>query len=139
MAQEEKESFFIRFLSFCVKSPVTIFFLCLLGYFAFQTYILGNSPFVNKVIMLCLLLLWGIWFLARHMIKVLIVLCVVGAIAYGYYTHTQQKIEACEQSGGEWNKQTQTCEEKKSFFDELKEMFQKYFSSDEKSAEEKNK
>ena len=139
MAQEEKEGFFIRFLSFCVKSPVTIFFLCLLGYFAFQTYILGNSPFVNKVIMLCLLLLWGIWFLARHMIKVLIVLCVVGAIAYGYYTHTQQKIEACEQSGGEWNKQTQTCEEKKSFLDQIKEFWYQNFQKDEEKFAETTK
>ena len=94
MAKEEKESFIIRFLSICVKAPVTIFFLSLLGYFAFQTYILDNSPFTNKIIIFCLLILWVIWFLARHMIKVLIIVCIVGAIAYAYYTHTQQQIKA---------------------------------------------
>lgn len=139
MSKEQKESFMIRFLSFCVKAPVTLFFVCVLGYFAFQTYVLGDSPFINKVIMLCLLILWAIWFLARHMIKVLIVVCVVGAVAYGYYAHTRQKIESCENSGGVWNEQTQTCEVKKSFLEEVKDLWYQYFpqedEKEEKSAE----
>ena len=139
MAKEEKESFIIRFLSICVKAPVTIFFLSLLGYFAFQTYILDNSPFTNKIIMFCLLILWVICFLARHMIKVLIIVCIVGAIAYAYYTHTQQQIEACEASGGVWNKQTQTCEEKKSFLDQIKEFWYQNFQKDEEKFAETTK
>ena len=134
--KEEKESFWVKFLAFCVKSPVTVFFVVALSYFAFQVYVLGNSPIVNKGIICGLLFLWAFWFLARNLFKVLLVLLFVGAIGYGYYAHTQQKIEACEASGGVWNKQTQTCEEKKTLWQQAKEWWQEFIAQLEESPED---
>ena len=133
MAEEnkEKKSIFLRILGICLRSPIGTLFALALIYFAFQAYVLGNSPLINKGIMLGICILWGLWFLARNMFKLLLVIVILIFAAYGYYAYNQREIAKCEAAGGVWNKETGICEEKLSLWQRLEKLWKEYVAKDD--------
>lgn len=126
MNEEKEKSLVLRIVWFCLKSPVSVFLGAALIYYAFQAYILGNSPWINKIVMLGIVCLWFIWVIARHAFKLLLVLILVGAVLYGYYRFVNYDADRCEESGGVWNKQTKTCVEKTGWMHEIQQLIKKY-------------
>ncbi len=121
--QENKSGLLKRLLKACLRSPVNFLFSCAVVYCALQAYVLAPS-LINKMILLGVVGLWMIWFLAKHLIVLLVVLALLGGGAYVYYELTGREARKCEENGGFWNKNTQTCEEKVSLFDKVKKLFE---------------
>ncbi len=124
MAEEEQKAGLLkRFLLFCLHSPVNVIFALATVYFALQAYVFAPSM-MNKMILLGVVGLWMFWFLAKHMILLLLVLALLGGGAYMYYEFAGRAARKCEESGGFWNKNTQTCETKVSLVDRVKKLFE---------------
>ena len=102
--------------------------ICLLGllYFGFQAYILGNNPVLNKLIMLAIITAWLILFILKHMMVLILLLLFTGGIFYAYYQYTNRPRIECEEKGGVWNEENQTCEEKKGIMAEIQKVINKY-------------
>ena len=98
---EKKRSRGGRLLALMLASPVNTLFILALAYYAFQIYVLNNSPLLNKAIMLGIACLWILWFAAKNLIKLLLLLILAGTAVYGYATRDVRK---CEENGGVWNK-----------------------------------
>ena len=94
-----------------------------LAYYAFQIYVLNNSPLLNKAIMLGIACLWILWFAAKNLIKLLLLLILAGTAVYGYATRDVRK---CEENGGVWNKESKTCEEKTGWLHEIQKLVEQY-------------
>lgn len=71
---EKKRSRGVRLLALMLTSPVNTLFILALAYYAFQIYVLNNSPLLNKAIMLGIACLWILWFAAKNLIKLLLLL-----------------------------------------------------------------
>lgn len=127
---EKKESRWKKFLWRCLKSPVNSLLVLALLYFGFQAYVLGHNPLINKGIMIGLVLLWLLWFIARNMLKLFLLLALAGGIAYGWYAFSQRKIAACENAGKVWNEEKQACEEKKTLTEKLERLWNKYLGTE---------
>lgn len=109
---EKKRSRGGRLLALMLTSPVNTLFILALAYYAFQIYVLNNSPLLNKAIMLGIACLWILWFAAKNLIKLLLLLILAGTAVYGYYGYATRDARKCEENGGVWNKESKTCEEK---------------------------
>ena len=75
---EKKRSRGVRLLALMLTSPVNTLFILALAYYAFQIYVLNNSPLLNKAIMLGIACLWILWFAAKNLIKLLLLLILAG-------------------------------------------------------------
>ena len=75
---EKKRSRGVRLLVLMLTSPVNTLFILALAYYAFQIYVLNNSPLLNKAIMLGIACLWILWFAAKNLIKLLLLLILAG-------------------------------------------------------------
>ena len=80
---EKKRSRGVRLLALMLTSPVNTLFILALAYYAFQIYVLNNSPLLNKAIMLGIACLWILWFAAKNLIKLLLLLILAGTAVYG--------------------------------------------------------
>lgn len=126
MAEENKKSIWLKFGSFCLKSPISCLFAVFILYYAAKIYVFGGDTIINKAIMIGLFALWAVYFALRHLFKFLLILALLGAVIYGFYAYSQREIKKCEDSGGVWNTETQTCEKKKTFWEEVKNLWQQF-------------
>ena len=123
---ENKRGWGGRLLGLMLASPVNTLFVLALAYYAFQTYVLDNSPLLNKAIMLGIICLWILWFAAKNLIKLLLILALVAAAVYGYYSYSTRDARQCEESGGVWNKETKSCEEKTGLLHSIQKLVEQY-------------
>lgn len=96
------------------------------GILPFQIYVLNNSPLLNKAIMLGIACLWILWFAAKNLIKLLLLLILAGTAVYGYYGYATRDARKCEENGGVWNKESKTCEEKTGWLLEIQKLVEQY-------------
>ncbi len=116
---EKKSHWLKKFFKICLLSPVNILFVLALAYYGTKAYYF-NPSIMNKAIFLGIVALWGLWFIAKHMMMLLIVIGILGGGAYLWYDLSQKEARKCEESGGFWNENTRVCEEKVSFTDKVK-------------------
>ncbi len=121
---EEPKSWWKRLLLALLKSPVNTFFGLLVIYELFSIYVLGQNALTDKLTLAGLLFLWLLWYLFKNVIKLLLLAILIALAAYGWYYYSHQDQRLCEQSGGVWNEQTATCEEKISFWQKVKNLWQ---------------
>lgn len=124
MTEEQKPHWTIRLLKAMVLSPINTAAILALLYFGSRAYIFNIDPMFNKLLMGCVAALWLILFLVRHLLKLIITIIIIFLIIYGVYYWSRRDIVACEDSGGTWNEQTQSCEIPQNWFDKLKKLWQ---------------
>lgn len=111
-----RPSWYKRIIMTVLRSPLSSIIIILFLYCGAQAFLLNINPTGNKLYMLCLVFIWIFWYVARTLFQ-LILLAII--IAYGvslYHDYSTREISQCEASGGEWNEQTQRCEEKTGFW-----------------------
>ncbi len=117
----------------CLRSPIhTLFAIATLGCLGY-IFILGNADFFYKMVLVGIVLLWLFWVIAKYVLAFLLILGMLGVGGYFYYNYSRQDMLACEQSGGYWNKNTKTCEEKRTFVQQLESMWNAYMNKDKKA------
>ena len=124
MQEEKKVGLWAKIGAFGLKNPIASLFALVIAYYAAKIYIFGGDTFTNKAILYALFVAWGVYFVVRHLFKVLLALIILGGIGYGIYAYSQKEIKKCEDSGGKWNEETQTCEFEETFLDKLKNAWQ---------------
>ena len=136
------QRWYIRLVLAAIKSPVQTALLCMLLYFACKGYVFQIEPITNKMYMVGVLIVGLLWFMAKNILKIILL---AGLIAYGFYMyHTVEtrELHACETSGGTWNEKTQKCEEKTGFWSSVVDRFsdlEKYISEQDKTNEHTGK
>lgn len=128
MSEEKESSWLSGFLGFVFRNPISLICLGALAYCAVQAYILHHSPFMYKAVMAGIVVFWLFLFIAKNMLKLVVLLLIAAGIAYGWFYFTGQDKKTCEENGGFWNKNTMTCEEKVSWWAKA----QKFFKIDTK-------
>ncbi len=123
---DDNKGFFSRIGLFFLAAPISSLFIVAILYYASKIYIFGGDTLMNRAILYGLFVLWGVYFVVRHLFKTVIVLAVIGGIGYGIYAYSQKEIKKCEDSGGQWNEKTQTCEYETSFLDKVKKLWQDF-------------
>lgn len=113
-----------RILITALRSPISTILILSFLYFGFQAYVLGSSPITNKFFMLGTLFLWLFWFVAKNVFKLVLLAVIIAYGAYSYHTFSTRKMAQCEASGGSWNEQTETCEERTGFWPGVIKRFQ---------------
>ncbi len=126
---EKKIGFGRKILTLILTSPVNTLLGVALVYFAFQAYVLDNSPVLNQTAALGVICLWILWFVAKSIIKLLLVLLLGGFVVFSYYNYINQDANLCKQNGGVWNDTTKTCEEKTGWLHNLQEQIAKYLKN----------
>lgn len=97
-----------------------IAFAIALAYFGMLAFLMEKDPMMNKMIMVMICGFWLLWIFAKSFIKIMMVIALLGAIAYaGYYVMNVERIE-CEKAGREWNEKLQVCEDKKTIGEKLR-------------------
>lgn len=114
-----------------VKNPINTVFALAVFYFAAKVYIFGGG-FTDKLFMTGAILLWALWFMAKHMLLLLLVVLLIAGGGYAYYAYNQKLKAECEQSGGSWNSNTKVCEEKVSFQDKVRRLWKGFTGSSDK-------
>ena len=76
--------------------------------------------------MLGIACLWILWFAAKNLIKLLLLLILAGTAVYGYYGYATRDARNCEENGGVWNKESKTCEEKTGWLLEIQKLVEQY-------------
>lgn len=120
MTEDQKPSLLKRILFMLLKSPMSVLFGVLLLYYGFQAFVLGNNPYLNKALMVAVVILWLLWFLFKNLFKLLLLAVVIALGAYGYYHYTHLNENKCEAQGGVWNAETNSCEEKLGWWQQIK-------------------
>lgn len=113
-----------RILIAALSSPLSTIIILLFLYCGAQAFLFKINPVSNQLCMVGLLLLWIFWYIARNVFK-LVMLAII--IAYGasvYHEYSTKEISTCEAANGEWNEQTQQCEEKTGFWAGIFKRFQ---------------
>ena len=121
---------------FCLKYPVSILFALAIAYYAVQAYVFGVNPFINRLIVYGLAVLWILWLVARHMVKLFLLLLFAGVLLYGWNWYATREIRKCEESGRVWNKETKACEEKKTIMQRIELLLNKYLPLSESQKHE---
>ena len=70
---------------FCLKYPVSILFALAIAYYAVQVYVFDINPFINRLIVYGLAVLWILWLVARHMVKLFLLLLFTAIMQVGIY------------------------------------------------------
>lgn len=122
----EKSSVLKRILTWPIHYPLTAICLLALLYFGFQAYVLDNNPALNKLIMLAIVTAWLILFILKHLMVLILLLLLTGGIFYAYYQYTNRPRIECEEKGGVWKEESQTCEEKTGVMAEIQKVINKY-------------
>ena len=126
---EKKIGFGRKLLGLVLTSPVNTLLGLALAYFAFQAYVLDNSPLLNQTAALGVICLWVLWFVAKNIIKLLFILLLGGFAVFSYYNYINRDARLCEENGDVWNDASQTCEEKTGWMHSLQEMIAKYLKN----------
>lgn len=94
------------------------------------------NPFINRLIVYGLAVLWILWLVARHMVKLFLLLLFAGVLLYGWNWYATREIRKCEESGKVWNKETKACEEKKTIMQRIELLLNKYLPLSESQKHE---
>ena len=138
MSEGKKPGLIKRFLKAFLFSPVNLIFAVATAFFAAKAY-MWEPTWMNKLIFFGVAGLWVFWIVARYMVVLFIVAALLGGGYYMYYQYSTREIRKCEQSGGIWNKETKTCEEKVSIIDKAINQFNKLFGNEkDKTVESQN-
>ena len=116
---EGKKSFLRRLLGLIIRNPINTLCLLVVGYCVFQVYVLENDIATYNLIMFGVIGAWLVLFLARHLLKVIVLLIIIGGVVYGWLHFANKDKIACEEQGGFWNENTLNCEKKISFWEQL--------------------
>ena len=129
--KNEEKSWWQKLLLWVVTSPVTVILLGVVAYYGARAYLLDIEPCRSKVMMFAALGLWVFCIVFKNLIKFLLLLAVVGAIAYGYYRYVNRDEIACKEAGRVWNEEKQICEDKLTFMEKLEKMWNEYWDGRE--------
>lgn len=126
-----------KILLFCFRNIINLIFACLTAYYALLAFVLQIAPLENKMMLAGVIILWLFWLFAKAIITMILSIIIVLLILYGWYYYTHYDQISCKNSGGVWNEQTQTCEEKVDLLQRIKDIwkektFLKVFFPDEK-------
>ena len=103
-----------------IKYAVHIAFASSLVYFSLLAFVLEQEPMTNKMLMILTLGFWALWIFAKSLLKMAAVLVLIGTMIFaGYYVIHAEEIE-CKNSGRHWNKELQSCENKKTMGEKIK-------------------
>lgn len=63
--------------------------------------------------------MWLLWTFAKSLIKILLFVALLAAGAFEYYQYSHRNEIVCEDNGGRWNSERETCEEKSSLWQQV--------------------
>lgn len=63
--------------------------------------------------------MWLLWTFAKSLIKFLLFVALLAAGAFEYYQYSHRNEIVCEDNGGRWNSERETCEEKSSLWQQV--------------------
>ena len=121
---QKKSGLWKKILKRIIKSPINSIFIIALLYFGMQAFMFSQT-LSDKVAFFAVIGVWVLFFIAKQIFLFLIILLLLGGGAYLYYDYTHHEAKQCEQNGGYWNSNTQTCEEKKSSWERLKAFWER--------------
>ena len=124
MSEGTKPGIIKRFFKAFLFSPVNMIFAVAAAFFAAKAY-MWDPTWTNKLIFFGIAGLWIFWIIARYMVILFVIAALLGGGYYMYYQYSTREIKKCEQSGGVWNKETKTCEEKVSLLNKAINQFNK--------------
>ena len=110
-------------IGFIFRNPINILALIVVLYSSFQIFVLDKPDFSYKIALAAAVGIWLLLFIAKHLLKILVLAVIIGAGAYAWYSFSSQDKIACEEKGGFWNENTLTCEEKVPFMQKLEKFF----------------
>ena len=87
MQEEKKVGLWAKIGAFGLKNPIASLFALVIAYYAAKIYIFGGDTFTNRAILYALFVAWGVYFVVRHLFKVLLALIILGGIGYGIYAY----------------------------------------------------
>jgi|GEM_PF-437009 len=129
MSEGTKPGIIKRFFKAFLFSPVNMIFAVATAFFAAKAY-MWDPTWTNKLIFFGIAGLWIFWIIARYMVILFVIAALLGGGYYMYYQYSTREIRKCEQSGGVWNKETKTCEEKVSLLNKAINQFNKLFGTE---------
>lgn len=80
----QNKSWIKKALKWLFLSPINTVFILLLAYYAVRIFLLGQDSLAVKAQGAGVLFLWILWFAAKSIIKLLFVVVLVLAVAYGW-------------------------------------------------------
>lgn len=131
-------SFWKKFLKLLINSPIRSIFILALLYFGVQAFVFSQT-LADKIAFFAVIGVWILFFVAKQIFLFLVLVCLLGGGAYLYYDYTHREAKQCEQNGGYWNNNTQTCEEKKSSWERLKAFWERNKQKHETNTEKEIK
>lgn len=126
MSEDKKPGLLKRFLKTFLFSPVNIIFAIATAFCAAKAY-MWEPSLMNRLIFFGVAGLWAFWIIARYMVVIFVIAALLCGGYYAYYQYSTREIRQCEKSGGEWNKETKTCDAKLSVIDKVTNQIRKFF------------
>ena len=100
-------------------SPVNSLFGAVVLFYAAQIFIFGQDTLLIKLEAGGVVFLWLLWTFAKSLIKILLFVALLAAGAFEYYQYSHRNEIVCEDNGGRWNSERETCEEKSSLWQQV--------------------
>jgi hypothetical protein len=100
-------------------SPVNSLFGAVVLFYAARIFIFGQDTLLIKLEAGGVVFLWLLWTFAKSLIKILLFVALLAAGAFEYYQYSHRNEIACEDNGGRWNSERETCEEKSSLWQQV--------------------
>lgn len=119
-SQENKNgSLWKKTLLSIAASPVNSLFGAVVLFYAARIFIFGQDTLLIKLEAGGVVFLWLLWTFAKSLIKILLFVALLAAGAFEYYQYSHRNEIACEDNGGRWNSERETCEEKSSLWQQV--------------------
>lgn len=119
-SQENKNgSLWKKTLLFIAASPVNSLFGAVVLFYAARIFIFGQDTLFIKLEAGGVVFLWLLWTFAKSLIKFLLFVALLAAGAFEYYQYSHRNEIVCEDNGGRWNSERETCEEKSSLWQQV--------------------
>lgn len=100
-------------------SPVNSLFGAVVLFYAARIFIFGQDTLLIKLEAGWVVFLWLLWTFAKSLIKILLFVALLAAGAFEYYQYSHRNEIACEDNGGRWNSERESCEEKSSLWQQV--------------------
>ncbi len=100
-------------------SPVNSLFGAVVLFYAARIFIFGQDTLFIKLEAGGVVFLWLLWTFAKSLIKFLLFVALLAAGAFEYYQYSHRNEIVCEDNGGRWNSERETCEEKSSLWQQV--------------------
>lgn len=100
-------------------SPVNSLFGAVVLFYAARIFIFGQDTLLIKLEAGGVVFLWLLWTFAKSLIKILLFVALLAAGAFEYYQYSHRNEIVCEDNGGRWNSERETCEEKSSLWQQV--------------------